>query len=413
MSIFYYYAYDYFKNGVFVCRGKIITVAVCLLSLNMYSNAKLNREDMLAAPLRARIAQLCIVAAISNEEKNQEFMQRWAEWQPLQRLDHEYAAHLIQDEKVGGVIFFGGNTTAQEQFERTNYFQSLTDEPLFIALDAELGLSSRLDVETVTRFPRNMTLGAVQDPQLMYQLGYEIGCELQAIGVHINCAPVVDVNYNPLNPIIGNRSYSSDPELVALLGIAFMRGLQDAGIITSAKHFPGHGDTTADSHEQLPLISHDLQRLTAIELYPFKKMIEAGVKSIMLAHLEVPALEKEPGMPSSLSYAVVTTLLQQQMNFNGLIVTDALCMKGVTEYAQSGEVELKALLAGADIILCPVDPVKAIDCIEQAVHNGIISEDEINRRVIKVMQAKQWAFERIVQRTGNLQEQLQSGHAGH
>jgi beta-glucosidase-like glycosyl hydrolase len=367
-------------------------------------------EMLESLSLRERIGQLCMIAAISNEERNQDVLHEWFDWQPLYRLDTASVEQLIKEHSIGGIVFFGRHTLPLEQLSLTKHFQSLSKIPLLITLDAECGLISRLDKYSVLRFPFNMTLGATHDPNLTYQLAYEIGQQLKAIGVHINFAPVVDVNNNADNPVIGMRSFGSDQKSVSELGIAYMQGLQDAGIIACAKHFPGHGDTTIDSHENLPLISHPREYLDDIELYPFKKLIEANVKSVMLAHLEVPALEKKAALPSSLSYSIATDLLQKEMGFNGLIITDALGMKSVANGYEPRLLELLALQAGADILLCPLDASKTIDYIEQAVKNGIISEEEINRKALKVLQAKEWAFQHVTD-VFDIEERLQAEQA--
>lgn len=352
--------------------------------------------------LREKIGQLCMAAAISNEEKNEEQLRYWSAWQPLYNIKTAYIEKLIKEYAIGGVVFFGRNTDPEDQVALTHRFQSLSQIPLFIALDAECGIASQLSRKTTLKYPYNMALGATQDSSLLYATGFEVGQQLQAIGVNINLAPVVDVNNNPDNPIIGVRSFGSDEKLVAKLGVAFMQGVQDAGIIACAKHFPGHGDTSQDSHYALPVISHPKERLENIELYPFQTMIQAGVKAIMIAHVQVPVLEPTEGLPSSLSYAISTQLLQKEMGFSGLVITDALGMKGVTNGFEPGELELKALLAGADILLCPLDIPKAIDTIERAVLRGSLSEDELNRKVLKVLEAKAWAFQHTGSQANNL-----------
>lgn len=352
-----------------------------------------NNEQLLSQlNLREKIGQLCFIAAATDEIADRELVEGWFKWQPLYRIDRQHTLRMIKQCAVGGIVFYGKYAQPSEQFALTQHYQSVSKVPLLITLDAEVGVASRLNSKSSMRFPYNMTLGAIQDKELIYQTGYEVGLQLKTLGVHVNFAPVVDVNNNPANPVIGMRSFGSDKERVALAGIAYMRGLQDSGIIACAKHFPGHGDTSVDSHLALPLIKHTIGHLKANELYPFKQMIDAGVKSVMTAHLEVPALEKESGLPSSLSKTTVTELLQKQMGFNGLIFTDALGMKGVAEHFEPGEVELKALQAGNDVLLCPLDVVKAIDRIEKAVLEGEISEAEIDRKVLKVLEAKKWAL---------------------
>jgi beta-glucosidase-like glycosyl hydrolase len=234
-----------------------------------------------------------------------------------------------------------------------------------------------------------MTLGATGDETAIYQTGLEVGKQLKALGVHISFAPVADVNSNPKNPIIGMRSFGADKDKVAKHATAYMKGLQDAGIIACAKHFPGHGDSPVDSHNELPLLSHSKEKLVQNELYPFQGLIDAGVSSVMTAHLEVPALESQAGLPSSLSNAIVTDLLQKKMGFTGLIFTDALGMKGVCNKFQPGDLELKALQAGNDVLVCPLDAKEAIDRIEKAVLAGEISEDEIDKKVRKLLTFKQ------------------------
>ncbi len=376
-------------------KYSILTIALFLSSL--LSGFDINQHEspqklLSKMTLREKIGQLCMVAAVSNEERNQDLIQRWARWQPLYHLEKSYIDELIKTHAIGGIIFFGRNTYPEEQIVLTKHFQSLSNTPLLIGLDAECGLASQLNNEAVLRFPFNMTLGAVRKPELIYKTAYETGRELKSLGVHINFAPVVDVNNNPKNPVIGMRSFGSDKELVATLGIAQMQGFQDAGIIACAKHFPGHGDTSTDSHEALPIISHSKEHLEELELYPFQKLINAGVESVMIAHLDVPALEKAANTPSTISYAIVTELLKKKMGFNGLIFTDALGMKAIADCYEPGEVEVKALQAGADILLCPLDPVKAIDSIEQAVHSGTLNETDINKKVLKILKAKARAF---------------------
>lgn len=389
-------------------KNKLALLVLHLLTFCVNADVKkFDPQEVFAQlSLRKKIAQLCIVAAVSNEEKNKELMQRWHEWASY-RLDHASVQDLIKNHHIGGVIFYGHNTTAQEQAALTKHFQAISDTPLFVALDTETGLHNRLDDESVIVYPCAMALGAIGNPRLIYKLGAEIAEQLKAIGVHIAFSPVVDVNDNPINPIIGLRAFGSEKGLVAMMGLALMNGLQDHGIVACAKHFPGHGDTSKDSHEELPTANQDL----AIALYPFQKLIDAGVKSVMLAHLEVPALEKQKGLASSLSHAIATRLLQYKMGFRGLVITDALGMKGASDCAQPGQLELQALQAGNDILLCPVDAAKAIDYIEQAVKEGKISEEEINKKVMKVLHAKAWAFSHANADNKPIEEVLQSRHA--
>lgn len=340
--------------------------------------------------LRQKIAQLCIVAAVSNEEKNQELLEGWHKWQPRYCLKTDYIKQLVTKEQIGGIIFYGKKTLPQEQIALTNELQLMSSLPLIIAMDAERGLDTWFVEDSVMSWPLNITVGATADPQLSYQMGCEIGRQLVALGVNWNFAPVVDVNCNPNNPVIGGRSFGADPDLVSRMGVAFAKGLQEAGILACAKHFPGHGDTDMDSHLALPVITHTRERLDTVELAPFRALIESGVKSIMLAHLLMPALEENPELPSTVSRTIVTDLLKKELHYDGLVITDALGMKAVADLIEPGELEVRALEAGVDILLCPVDPVCAIDAIEAAVNQGRLTESDIDMKVLKLLEAKQW-----------------------
>jgi len=255
-----------------------------------------------------------------------------------------------------------------------------------MSIDAEWGLGMRLDSTSV--FPFQMTLGAIQDNGLIYNMGAMIADECKRIGIQMNFAPVVDINSNPANPVIGMRSFGQDRKNVMMKGMAYMQGLQENGVIATAKHFPGHGDTDTDSHQTLPVISLSPERLDSIELYPFKQLINNGLGGIMIAHLFIPAYEEEEGVASTLSNNIVTGLLREELGFDGLIVTDALDMKGVTKYHKPGEIELQALLAGNDILLLPADVPKAIKRIRQAIDRGELGMEVIDERCRKVLKYK-------------------------
>jgi len=361
--------------------------------------------------LRQKIAQLCIIAAVSNEEKNQELLEGWYKWQPRYCLKTDYVKQLVTKENIGGVIFYGKKTLPQDQIALTNELQSMSLLPLIIAMDAERGLDNWFAEDSVMSWPLNITVGATDDPQLSYQMGCEIGKQLVALGVNWNFAPVVDVNCNQNNPVIGGRSFGADPDLVSRMGVAFTKGLQDAGVLACAKHFPGHGDTDMDSHLELPTIAHTRERLDAIELAPFRALIQSGVKSIMLAHLLMPALEKSPECPTTVSRAIVTDLLKKELHYDGLVISDALGMKAVADLVEPGELEVRALEAGVDILLCPVDPVCAIDAIEVAVHQGRLKEDDIDMKVLKLLEAKQWLESHSKKRDANNVELLGNDQA--
>lgn len=296
----------------------------------------------------------------------------------------EEISSLVREYGVGGVIFLG-HSTIVKQMDLINCWQGMSDVPLLVCEDCEWGLAMRLN--DGIKYPRNLTLGAIQDEKLIYKLGYEIGRQCRAVGVGMNLAPVVDVNNNPLNPVIRDRSFGEEPARVARLGILINRGMQDAGILTCVKHFPGHGDTASDSHFSLPEIEKSREELEKTELLPFKSLIAEGADAVMAAHLAVPALDEEH--ISTFSYGILTELLRQEMGFEGLVVTDALCM-GALEGFLSGDVELKAFIAGNDLFLCSKDIPLAIRSLENAVEQGIITEKEIDSRVLRILEAKQY-----------------------
>jgi beta-glucosidase-like glycosyl hydrolase/CubicO group peptidase (beta-lactamase class C family) len=253
-------------------------------------------------------------------------------------------------------------------------------------MDAEWGLSMRLD--STYAFPWNMTLGAVKDLKLIEQTGKQLGEHCKRLGVHFNFAPVVDINTNPNNPIIGNRSFGEDRDRVTEKALAFMKGMQSTGVLANAKHFPGHGDTDSDSHKTLPSISFDEKRIDSIELYPYKRLIKEGLSSVMVAHLNVPALEDESGLPSSLSKTIITDILKGRLGFNGLIYTDALSMKGVSNYSEPGDIDLAALLAGNDVLLMSENVPVAVNKIKAAYNEGKITEERLAHSVKKILMAK-------------------------
>ncbi len=291
---------------------------------------------------------------------------------------------LISNYHIGGVIFSKGGPMRQAKLN--NEFQELAKVPLLIGMDAEWGLAMRLD--STYAFPWNMTLGAITDNKIVQKVGKRIGEQAKRLGVHINFAPVVDINTNPKNPIIGNRSFGEDKENVTEKAIAFMKGMQSAGILGSAKHFPGHGDTDKDSHKTLPTLDFSKERLDTLELYPYKRLINEGVNTVMVAHLNVPSLESQHNFPSSLSSRIVTGLLKEELGFNGLIFTDALNMKGASNYKNPGEIELAAFLAGNDVLLIPEDVPKAVDFLVAAYEGQIITEKRLASSVKKILYAK-------------------------
>ena len=320
--------------------------------------------------LEERIAQLFMIVAYSNKDN----------------IHRQEVVHLIKEYKIGGLMFLQGGPLRQASL--TNHYQSISNTPLMIALDAEWGVSMRLD--SALRFPWQMTLGAIEDTNLIYQMGVEIARQCKLLGVHINFAPVIDVNSNPKNPIINNRSFGENPEKVATMGIAYMKGLQDNNILACAKHFPGHGDTDADSHKTLPTVHHSRNRIEEVDLLPFKKLIDQGLGSVMIAHLNIPSLDSTKDLAVSLSQKVVTNLLKEDLGFGGLAITDALNMKAVSNFYDPGIVDLNALFAGNDVLLFAQDVPKAIEEIKKAIKEERINQEDIDARCHKILMAKKW-----------------------
>ena len=273
--------------------------------------------DSILSPMTIdeKIGQLFMIQAYSN----------------LDSVHENKIKEMIQKYHVGNLIFMQGTPIKQAQL--TNTYQSLSEIPLMIGFDGEWGLDMRL--QNTYRFPWNMTLGAIQDNTLIRKFGEHLGRHAKRIGIHVNFAPVVDINTNPLNPIIGNRSFGESKQNVTLKAIEFSQGMQSEGVLANAKHFPGHGDTATDSHLKLPVLNFNKERLDSIELYPYKRVFDAGMASVMTAHLSIPVLESNPKLPTSLSPKVVTDLLKEKLGFLGLIFTDGLNMKGAANYSSS------------------------------------------------------------------------------
>ncbi|HFA49745.1 MAG TPA: beta-N-acetylhexosaminidase [Bacteroidetes bacterium] len=299
-------------------------------------------------------------------------------------------AEQIEKYHIGGLCFFNPTFkgSPEKQVELTNRYQALAKHvPLFVSLDAEWGVGWRYKGKALA-FPRQMMLGAIQDKTLIYEMGKTIARHLRRIGVTLNFAPVADVNNNAANPVINYRSFGEAPRNVAAKAYQYMRGMQDNGVMACAKHFPGHGDTDTDSHKDLPVIPHTMARLDSIELYPFKMLIQQGVGSIMVAHLHVPALDPSENLPTTLSYPTVTGLLKNKLHFNGIVMTDALEMKGVTKYHGPGEVEAKALAAGNDVLLMPSNVDVGFRVVKKWLAEGKLDSSLINKSVKKVLRWK-------------------------
>lgn len=321
---------------------------------------KLNKDQ--------RIAQLMIIRAHSN-------------------LGAEHVAEvtdLIKKYNVGGLCFFQGGPVRQALL--TNQYQAIAKTPLLISIDGEWGLGMRLD--SVINYPRQLMMGATTDAKLIYSFGKAVGEQCKRMGIQVNFAPDVDVNNNPMNPVINDRSFGEDKYKVATYGVAYMRGMQDVGVMASAKHFPGHGDVAVDSHKDLPVILKSREQLDNLELYPFRELIKSGVGSIMTAHLSIPAIDTTANLPSSLSNKNVTGLLRNELGFQGITFTDALEMQGVAKFFPQGEASVMSLIAGNDLLCLPGDIPGSISKVKEAIKEGKLSWDDINARVKKVLLAK-------------------------
>ncbi|WP_207955528.1 glycoside hydrolase family 3 N-terminal domain-containing protein [Segetibacter sp. 3557_3] len=355
------------KTGVLVLLLSLFTTGLIAQPADAVANrwvdsvfSGLSKEE--------KIAQLMIIRAHSN----------------LGKKHVEEVSALIQKYNVGGLCFFQGGPVRQATL--TNYYQDIAKTPLMISIDGEWGLGMRLD--SVINFPRQLMIGAVLDAALVYQFGRAVGEQCKRLGIHVNFAPDVDVNNNPNNPVINDRSFGEDKYKVALYGIEYMRGMQDVGVMACAKHFPGHGDVDVDSHFDLPVINKSRAQLDSLELYPFREIFKAGVGSVMIAHLYIPAIDNIENQATSLSYKNVTGLLREELGYKGLTFTDALEMQGVTKFYPSGEASVQSLIAGNDMLCLPGDVPASIEKIVTAIKQGRLKQDDIDNRVKKVLLAK-------------------------
>jgi beta-N-acetylhexosaminidase len=291
---------------------------------------------------------------------------------------------LIKKYNVGGLCFFQGGPVRQANL--TNFYQKIAKTPLMIAIDGEWGLGMRLD--SVINFPRQLMMGAVPDAKLIYQFGLAVGEQCKRMGIHVNYAPDIDINNNPMNPVINDRSFGEDKYKVALFGVQYMKGMQDVGVMACAKHFPGHGDVSVDSHYDLPVINKSRAQLDQLELYPFRELIKAGVGSMMIAHLAIPSIDTTANLPTSLSAKNVTDLLRNELGYQGISFTDALEMQGVAKFFPKGDASVMSLIAGNDMLCLPGDIPGSIKKVREAIKEGKLSWDDINARVKKVLLAK-------------------------
>jgi len=315
-----------------------------------------------------RIGQLYIVALYTNKDQNHISGVR----------------KLVEQERIGGIILMQDD--AEQEIALVNEFQKKSRIPMLFGMDAEWGLYQR--IKTAHKFPWAMTLGAIQDNNLVYEMASKIAEDAKKMGIYWNFAPVVDVNTNPKNPIIGNRSFGSDVQNVIAKSLAYAQGLQDNGVLAAIKHFPGHGDTDVDSHLDLPVVKHSLERLNKIELAPFKALMDKKIGGAMIAHLYVPQLEKGKNIPASISYDIVTNLLKNKFRYEGLVITDALNMNAVAKKYPAGELDLRAFKAGNDVLLFSQDVPTGKKLIKEAIQKGEISEKRLEESVKKILKTK-------------------------
>ena len=353
-------------------KAFLLLIVFCLVAFQMNAQTRAEKrwvkKQFNALSLDEKIAQLMVLRAHSN----------WDE----KKLDT--LTQLIKKYNVGGLCFFQGGPVREAL--QTNYYQSIAKTPLLIAMDAEWGVGMRLD--SVEMFPRQLSLGAIAADKLVYEMGASVAAQCKRLGIHINYAPDVDINNNPYNPVINDRSFGQNKDRVIQHGIAYMKGLQDNGVMATAKHFPGHGDVSVDSHLDIPIINKSRAALDSLELAPFKALINAGIGSVMVAHLSVPAIDTTPKYATSLSPKAINELLKKELGFKGLSVTDAMDMKAISNYFPRGEANVRALLAGNDMLCLPGDIGQSIDKIKEAIQEGRLSEEDINVRVKKVLAAK-------------------------
>jgi len=320
---------------------------------------------------REKIAQMFFVRAHTNFSKAYE----------------DSVGVVVKKERIGGLVFFQGGPGRQAIL--TNKYQAMARVPLLVTSDGEWGLGMRLD--STISYPYQMALGAIQDRELLYKMGLEVAKDYKRIGMHMNLAPDVDVNNNAQNPVINFRSFGENKYNVAVKAEAYMKGMQDGGLLVSIKHFPGHGDTDVDSHYDLPQLKFSKERLDSLEIYPFKELIKQGASGVMIAHMNIPALDNTPNMPSTLSKPIVTGILKEELGFKGLIISDAMGMKGVVKFFKEGEADVMGIIAGNDILELSEDSKRAVKLVRKAVSQGRISMERIDESVRKILMAKYWA----------------------
>ena len=363
-------------------KSKITCLIILVFSLKItaqYQPKNLSKEDLKKAnewvdktynslSQDEKLGQLFIIALYTNRGENY----------------INNVRNIVTNEKIGGLILMQDD--AAREINLVNEFQKTSKVPLMIGMDAEWGLFQR--IATAHKFPWAMTLGAIQDKNLIKEMAAKIAEDCKRMGINWDFAPVVDVNTNPENPIIGNRSFGSEVENVVNSALAYSNGLQDNKILAAIKHFPGHGDTNTDSHLDLPVVSHDLNRLNSVEIAPFKALMDKGIGGVMVAHLYVPALEKGKGVPASVSKNIVTGLLKEKLGYKGLIITDALNMGAVAKRYQPGQLDALAFKAGNDIMLFSDGVKEGKRLIQLAIDNKEISQNRVEESVKKILLTK-------------------------
>lgn len=366
------------QTDMTLLRRSLAVLFVCAFFLGpLYGQLKTRKEvfvDSLMATLDVdqKIGQLFMIRAFSRRDD----------------VEDRRIFEMIRKYHVGGICFFQGSPKRQK--ELTSLFQDSTRLPLFIGIDGEWGLGMRFP-QSVMKFPRQLTLGAIDNDALIYDMGREIAAQCRQLGVHMTFAPVIDLNNNFRNPVINERAFGENTDLVSAKAIAYMRGLQDGGLLATAKHFPGHGDVESDSHKELPVVPHSWYHLHSSELVPFKNLINEGIASIMVGHLSVPALDNRPFRAATTSRAVVTGLLREELCYDGLILSDALDMKGVTTHFEPGIAEAEAFAAGIDFLLLPKDMEAAFVAIKTYLTNGSVSMERLDESVRRILLAK-WEY---------------------
>ncbi len=372
-AILYQYMIRHIKITVLVLSTLLFSLQTIAqnYAINWQKNYHWVDSVMNTLSLDEKIAQLITIAVWTQRDSNY-----------LNEVEK-----LVREQKIGGLMFMKG--APHKQAVLTNRYQKQARVPLLVSIDGEWGLSMRLDSTPV--FPRQMVLGAANNTDLTEEMGAEIAKHCKRLGIHVNFAPDIDVNNNPANPVINDRSFGENKYIVAKHGIAYMKGLQSKHVLATAKHFPGHGDTESDSHHALPIINGNRKRLDSLELYPFKELIKNNVGSIMVGHLFVPAIDTANNTASSISPLAVKNLLKNELGFEGLVVTDGLNMKGVANYAASGEVTAKALAAGNELLLFVEDVPQSIFWIKEYIKNGLITETDVDKACKKILITKNWA----------------------